>query len=302
MQARGRNQIGDVVNHVSTDSDAVADFTFVFADLVANLLLIIGITVMLFYYIGLSAIAALLAFLLLIPLTKYVAKRFTKLEEEMMSFRDARVTLMTQALNAIRVVKYFTWEKSVEKEVMDIRDKELSSRKKLARSEVLSSLGYLSISTTVLFIALLTHALRGQKVDTAIIFTCVSMFGIIEGPFGGLSPLISRFTNGYVGAGRILKFLAQEKLDDRDLPIDDSKIPVGLEFKNITAYFEDSKKSILYNINSILRDDTSRITEDEDREVGAVQKTIYLDYLKSLGGNNSKTKILNIANLILGQL
>ena len=249
MQSRGRNQIGDVVNHMSTDSDAVADFTFVFADLVSNLFLIFGIILMLFYYIGLSAIAALIAFLLLIPLTKYVATRFTKLEEEMMSYRDTRVTLMTQALNAIRVVKYFTWEKSVEKEVMEIRDKELSSRKKLARSEVLSGLGYLSISTTVLFVALLTHALRGQKVDAAIIFTCVSMFGIIEGPFGELSPLISRFTNGFVGAGRILKFLSQEKLDDRDLPIDDSKIPVGLEFKNITAYFEDSKKSILHNIN-----------------------------------------------------
>ena len=249
MQARGRSQIGDVVNHMSSDSDSIADFAFVFGDLASNIFLIVGVIAMLFYFIGLSAFAALIAFISLVPLTKYVATKFTKLEEEMMAFRDTRVTLMTQTLNAIRVVKYFAWEKSVEKEVMEIRDKELLSRKKLARSEVLSGLGYMSISAIVLFIALATHALRGEKIDAALIFTCVSLFGIIEGPFGELSHLISRFTNGHVGAGRILKFLAQEKLAESDVLIDHSKESVGIELKNITAYFENSEKSILKNIN-----------------------------------------------------
>ncbi|MFA6236026.1 MAG: ABC transporter transmembrane domain-containing protein [Bacteriovorax sp.] len=249
LQSKGRNPVGDVVNHMSSDSDAVADFTFVFGDLASNTFLILGVIVMLFYFMGITAIAALIAFFSLAPLTRYVATKFTKLEEEMMAFRDKRVTLMTQTLNAIRVVKYFGWEKSVEKEVMEIRDKELVSRKKLARSEVLSGLGYMAISTVVLFIALATHALRGQKIDAALIFTCVSLFGLIEGPFGDLSHLISRFTNGYVGAGRILKYLSQESLDDEMLAFDDSKNPVGVELNNVTAYFEDREKSILKNIN-----------------------------------------------------
>ena len=199
-ESRGKNQVGDIVNYMSSDSDAVADFTFVFGDLASNIFLIVGVVVMLFHFLGLSAIAALLALFSLAPLTSYVATRFTKRGEEMMAFRDKRVTLMTQALNAIRVVKYFAWESSVEKEVMDIRDLELHSRRRLARSEVLSGLGYMAVSTIVLFIALATHAYRGQKIDAALIFTCVSLFGLLEGPFGDLSHLIYRFTNGYVGA------------------------------------------------------------------------------------------------------
>jgi ABC-type multidrug transport system fused ATPase/permease subunit len=259
LLAKGRNQIGDVVNFMSSDSDSVADFTFVFGDLINNLLLIVGVIALLFYFLGLSALAALMAFFALVPLTKFVASKFTSLEEDMMAFRDKRVTLMTQTMNAIRVVKYFAWEKSVEKEVMDLRDKELMSRKKLARSEVLSGLGYMAISSVVLFIALATHALRGQKIDAALIFTCVSLFGIIEGPFGDLSHLISRMTNGLVGAKRILKFLLEEEVDNDNKgscefqTLEASQLKtVGVELKNVTAYFEESEKSILKNINLLI--------------------------------------------------
>jgi len=258
MQARGKNQLGDIVNYMSSDSDAIADFTFVFGDLAYNILMIVGVIGMLFYFLGLSAIAALVSFFMLAPLTSYVAKRFTKLEEEMMSFRDKRVTLMTQAMNAIRVVKYFAWEKSIEKEVMDIRDQELASRKKLARSEVLSGLGYMTVSTIVLFIALATHALRGQKIDAALIFTCVSLFGLIEGPFGDLSHLISRCTNGYVGAGRLIKFLKQETLQDSKVDAEVERTEsAGVEFSHVSAYYEDSQLPVLQNISFELKNGES---------------------------------------------
>jgi ABC-type multidrug transport system fused ATPase/permease subunit len=246
-EARGKNQLGDVVNYMSTDSDAVADFTFVFGDLSSNVFMIVGVVIMLFVYLGVTAVAPLIAFFSLAPLTRYVAKKFTHLEEEMMSYRDKRVTLMTQTLNAIRVVKYFAWEKSVEKEVMDIRNKELNSRRRLARSEVLSGLAYMAVSTVVLFIALATHALRGQKIDAALIFTCVSLFGLIEGPFGELSHLLSRFMNGYVGAGRVLKFLNQETLTERHIP--GKKTDAFIEVKEMTAYFEDPDQPTLKNIS-----------------------------------------------------
>lgn len=247
MQARGKNQLGDIVNYMSSDSDAIADFTFVFGDLVYNVLMIIGVIGMLFYFLGISAFAALASFLLLAPLTSFVARRFTKLEEEMMSFRDKRVTLMTQAMNAIRVVKYFAWEKSVEKEVMEIRDNELASRKKLARSEVLSGLGYMTVSTVVLFIALATHALRGQEINAALIFTCVSLFGLIEGPFGDLSHLISRCTNGFVGSGRLIKFLKQETLNTETESVRSQK--AGVELRNVTAYYERAEAPVLKKLS-----------------------------------------------------
>lgn len=248
LKARQHNQIGDVVNHMSSDSEAAADFTFVFGDLAANLLMVIGIVIMLFFFLGYSALAALAVLLLLAPLTNYVAKKFSALDEDMMHFRDRRVTLMTQALNAIRVVKYFAWEKSIEKEVMQVRDQELHSRKKLARSEVLSGMAYMAVSSVVLFVALYFHAYRGQKLDAALIFTCVSLFSLLEGPFGELSHLLSRMTNGYVGAGRIIAFLKQETREQSLLPLDNSAQAAGVELKNIEAHHDLSAPAVLKNL------------------------------------------------------
>lgn len=248
MQSRGKNQIGDVVNYMSTDSEAAADFTFVFGDLASNLVMIAGIVVMLFTFLGVSAFAALLVLLTLAPLTKAVAKNFSKMEEVMMSHRDKRVTMMTQALNAIRVVKYFAWEKSVEKEVMDVRNLELNSRRKLAHAEVISGLAYMAISTVVLFVALATHAWRGEKLDAALIFTCVSLFSLLEGPFGDLSHLLSRLTNGYVGAGRIINFLQQETIPSDKRDFDPEKKSAGVDINRLTTYYDDSTRAAIKNL------------------------------------------------------
>ncbi|KYG67813.1 multidrug ABC transporter ATP-binding protein [Bdellovibrio bacteriovorus] len=252
QSARQKSQVGDIVNHMSSDSDSVSDFPQILGDLVSSLFLIIGVVAMLFYYIGWSALAALAVLFTLAPLTNYVAKKFTHLDEEMMKHRDHRVTLMTQALNAIRVVKYFAWEKSVSKEVTEVREKELLSRRRLARAEVISSLGYLGVSTLVLFVALAVHAWRGQILDAAIIFTCISLFGLLEGPFGDLSRLISRYTTAVVGAGRILNFLKQEEVEITTKENALVGQPMGLEIHGLSLTYPGAQEEVLKNIDLVV--------------------------------------------------
>lgn len=252
QSARQKSQVGDIVNHMSSDSDSVSDFPQIMGDLVSSLFLITGVVAMLFYYIGWSAFAALAVLFTLAPLTNYVAKKFTHLDEEMMKHRDHRVTLMTQALNAIRVVKYFAWEKSVSKEVTEVREKELLSRRRLARAEVISSLGYLGVSTLVLFVALAVHAWRGQVLDAAIIFTCISLFGLLEGPFGDLSRLISRYTTAVVGAGRILNFLKQEEVEITTKENALVGQPMGLEIQGLSLTYPEAQEEVLKNIDLLV--------------------------------------------------
>ena len=249
QHARQKNQLGDIVNYMSSDSDSIADFPSVVIDFFFSFFLMTGVICMLFYFIGWSALAALLVLFTLAPLTKYVARKFTKLDEEMMAFRDHRVNLMTQALNAIRVVKYFAWEKSVSSEVTEIREKELSSRRKLAKSETVASLGYLGVSTLVLFVALAVHAMRGQTMDAAIIFTCISLFALLEGPFGDLSHLISRATAARVGARRILTFLTQEQVAVSELKVDATEDQVGLSVHGLTMSYPEASAPILKEID-----------------------------------------------------
>ena len=220
LSSSGKNkyQVGDIVNYMSSDSDAIADGCITTIDLSNAVILSIGCTATLFYFLGWSALPAVGVMGILIPITHHLSKSFMHLEDEMMAQRDQRMTLMTQLLNAMRVVKYFVWEKSVLNEVSAVRAKEIGARYKLSQAEIKWGLIYTSINSIVLFTALLTHVLRGQQVDMALIFTCISIFGIMEDQFGGLSRFISRFINIIVSADRITKFLKADVIEENLKP------------------------------------------------------------------------------------
>lgn len=224
--AKARYQVGDIVNYMSSDSDAIADASITTIDLSNAVVLLLGCTATLFYYLGWSAAVAVVVMLVLVPITHHLSKSFMHLEDRMMSFRDQRMTLMTQVLNAIRVVKYFVWEKSVLAEVEKVREKEIKARYDLAQAEIFWGLIYTSISSIVLFTALLTHVLRGYAIDLALIFTCISVFSIMEDHFGGLSRFISRFINILVSAERITKFVRSETVEQTLLHIEAPHIAV----------------------------------------------------------------------------
>lgn len=251
ISATGKNkyQVGDIVNYMSSDSDAIADGCITSIDLVNAVLLSIGCMITLFYFIGWSAVVAVVVMALLIPMTNHLSKSFMRLEDEMMSFRDQRMTLMTQLLNAIRVVKYFVWEKSILNEVSEIRAKEVNTRFRLAQAEISWGLIYTSITSIVLFAALLTHVLRGYTVDMALIFTCISIFGIMEDQFGGLSRFISRFINIVVSAGRITDFVSSDTIQEAKKNQQSSQqnkqsSNADIELREINFHYDENKKLI----------------------------------------------------------
>ena len=243
QSGKNKYQIGDIVNFMSSDADAIGDAAITTIDLSNAVVLLLGCAGLLFYYIGLSALPALLVMGILVPMTQNLAKKFMHLEDEMMAHRDARLTLMTQILNAIRVIKYFSWERSIEKEVLEARHKEISARTKLAKAEIAWGLIYSSLSSVVLFTALLTHYLRGQEITLSIVFTCISIFSLMEHQFGGLSRFISRYINIFVSGDRIAQFLKSDQIQNAGVNF--SEVESDLIFNQVNFGF--SKEANLLN-------------------------------------------------------
>lgn len=210
QKARQKVNVGDVVNHMSSDSEAIADVPMLIGDMGWASLLLVGSITMLFYYLGWTALIAVGILLLLTPVTRKIAKKFIHLEDEMMKKRDHRVTLMGQILQSMRLVKYFVWEKEISKQVDQIRREEVKARRSLAHAEMLSGLSFVAISTLVLFIALWIHVLRGEELTPALVLTCVSLFGLLQEPIGHLPGVLSRLTNAWVSVKRIIHFLNSE--------------------------------------------------------------------------------------------
>lgn len=243
--ARDRTPIGDIVNHMSADTDAVAEVGNAVLDLYYCLLMLTGAMALLFYYLGSTTWVAILLLSLLAPLTRWAGRRFTKYDEELMSWRDQRVTLMSQVLSAIRVVKYFVWEKSVAEEIQAVRKKELRARDRLARAEMVVTLLYVSLGTVVLFAVLMVHSSLGHVLTPALIFTCVSLFSILEDPFSFISRAISQFISGQVAAERITKFLSEASTDHSadqefmEAQASEASAAIGVELKAVSFTYTD---------------------------------------------------------------
>lgn len=243
QRARGETQVGDVVNHMSSDSDASSDLGMILGDLQGSGVIILGSCVLLFWYLGATALLSVGLLLLMIPLTRKAARSFSVLDEELMKHRDHRVTLMSQVLNGIRVVKFFAWEKSVLREVTATRDQELHARRKLARAESLSTLSYMTVSTLVLFSSLAFHVYRGYALSPELVFTVISIFALLEDPFAHLSEVISKVAQAIVSADRICAFLKREKLS---LAPEASDVTLaGVEIANLRLQYEGQSQPVL---------------------------------------------------------
>ncbi|HEY8278749.1 MAG TPA: ATP-binding cassette domain-containing protein [Bdellovibrionota bacterium] len=279
QKARAQTQLGDVVNHMGTDCEAASDIGLIFGDLQISFITIIGACSLLFWYLGSTAFVSLTLLLLLVPITKNVARSFSNLDTELMKHRDRRVTLMSQVLNGIRVVKYFAWERSVKREVGEVRSNELRARKRMAQAEAFATLSYVTVSTVVLFASLAFHVYRGFTLTPALAFTCVSIFALLEEPFGHLSESIARLANAFVGAGRICDFLRRERLPQALAEESGENALPGIELEAVSVQFEGQPRATLEKVSlSLLPGESVAIVGP----VGAGKSTVLQALLREL--------------------
>lgn len=206
--------VGDVVNHMSSDSDSIANLGSILGDLLYLAVVLVGFVGLLFYYLGATAWVGLISLVLLVPVVTFSGKKFSSYDEELMKKRDERVTLMSQVLSSIRVIKSFVWEKSITREVQKIRHQELRVRSRLARSEMMATIIFVAVGTLVLFLVLAAHVWRGFELDAALVFTMVSLFRLIEDPFAMFSRVVSSLANAKVAAGRLVSFMAKAEINE----------------------------------------------------------------------------------------
>lgn len=244
--------VGDVVNHMSSDSDALADLGPIIGDCWYLFLVTTGFVVLLFYYLGHTAWVGLGALALLFPVIKGAGGHFTALDENLKKKRDQRISLMSQILSSIRVIKSFVWEKSMLRDVRKVRHQELRFRGQLARAEMSATVIFVGLGTLILFLVMLAHSLRGFELNVALVFTLVSILKLIEEPFAMFSKMVSGLAEAKVSADRLIKFVS--------LPARDVKVQVraldldcAIQVRGLSVHYPSAKAAALSDLNFYIR-------------------------------------------------
>ena len=75
--------------------------------------------------LGVAALIGSIGLVMLIPLNLVGRKIVAKLETKQLAAKDARLKLMSEILNGIKVLKLYAWELPFMKKIKEIRKKEI---------------------------------------------------------------------------------------------------------------------------------------------------------------------------------
>jgi ABC-type multidrug transport system fused ATPase/permease subunit len=213
--ARSMMRTGDLVNHLSSDTDAIAESAFFIPEVLGSIVRTLVGTVLLWVFLGPATLVALAVLVVLSPLAVAVANRYRKLDHQVMELRDERVTLMSQILQGIRVVKFQAWEDSVHADVARVRRREIRTRIRIVATDAVSTALFVSVTTLVAFAGFGAYVLMGGTLNAPIVFACLSLFALLEEPFGMISHLLANIQHARVATERLHKYFsaAQRKTE-----------------------------------------------------------------------------------------
>lgn len=165
----------------------------------------------LYKLLGSASLWGVLIICLSQPITFILSRHFQKLQHAAMKCTDKRIGLMNELLSAIRIVKFFAWEKQFRARVMEARDAEL----KVIRARLMSFMwiGNVWFIIPVLIMVAVFYAYTRVFILTAsTAFTALALFNNFKTTLDELPVITSFILQANVSLNRIESFLAEEEV------------------------------------------------------------------------------------------
>ncbi|CEP11799.1 hypothetical protein [Parasitella parasitica] len=213
--SRQKSTVGEIVNHMSVDAQRLMDLCTYFHIVWSGPFQIIIALFFLYNTMGPSIGAGVGILILAIPLNTYIARKMRAYQKTQMSNKDARVKLMNEILNGIRVIKLYAWETPFLEKISFIRnDLELATLKKIGVMSAFQNFTWTSIpflvslSTFAVYVSISEHPLTSD-----IAFVAIALFGLLQFPLIVFPNVITSTIEASVSLYRIENYLSSEELD-----------------------------------------------------------------------------------------
>nr|CAD7445720.1 unnamed protein product [Timema bartmani] len=223
--ARKESTVGEIVNLMAVDANRAMEVSMQLNMLWSAPLQIALALYYLWQILGPSVLAGLGLMILMVPLNSFIANKVKSLQIRQMKSKDKRIKLINEVLNGIRVLKLYAWEPSYEKELRDIRKKEVNILKKAAYFNAATSFTWTCAPFLVSIVTFATFVLIDENnvLDAEIAFVSLSLFNIIRMPLGMIPMLITTIIQALVSLERINKFMAGENLNPENVSHESSE-------------------------------------------------------------------------------
>ncbi|XP_030238826.1 multidrug resistance-associated protein 1 isoform X11 [Drosophila navojoa] len=252
--ARKSSTVGEIVNLMAVDAQRFMDLTTYLNMLWSAPLQIALALYFLWQQLGPSVLAGLAVMIIMIPLNGFIASRIKTYQIRQMKYKDERVKLMNEVLSGIKVLKLYAWEPSFEKQVLDIRDKEIATLRATAYLNASTSFLWSCAPFLVSLVTFATYVLSDEanQLSVSKALVSISLFEIMRLPLAVMPMLMVDIVETQVSVQRINKFLNSEELDPDNVQHDPSK-PHPMSIENGHFSWGDEDELTLKNINMEVR-------------------------------------------------
>ncbi|XP_069950148.1 ATP-binding cassette sub-family C member 4-like isoform X3 [Cherax quadricarinatus] len=213
--ALGKTTIGQMVNLLSNDVNRF-DTSVIFMHYLwigpLQTLIVLGI---LWTELGPSCLAGIMLLILFVPLQSWMGKVFSKLRLATAHRTDERVRIMSEVVNAMRVIKLYTWEKPFTALIEKARKSEIDVIMKTNYYRAVNMSLFFTSSKVIVFLALLTYVLTGNVLTAEKVFVTSSLINNVRlvmtlfFPFG-----IAMGSETLISCRRLQNFLEMEERED----------------------------------------------------------------------------------------
>ncbi|XP_049823783.1 multidrug resistance-associated protein 1 isoform X8 [Aethina tumida] len=240
--------VGEIVNLMAVDAQKFVELT-IYLNTIWSAPIQISLSLyFLWYELGPSIFAGLVTMISMIPLNGYIANKMKVLQIKQMKNKDHRVKLMNEILSGIKVLKLYAWEPSFEKQVLEIRSKEIKVLKELAYMNAGTSFIWSCAPFLVSLVTFATYVLVDERnvLDANKAYVSISLFNILRYPLSMLPMTITQMVQSWVSVKRINKFLNSEELNPNNVTHDQKEVDT-IVFGN--GNFSWGDEPVLKNIN-----------------------------------------------------
>ncbi|KAI9470014.1 MAG: multi drug resistance-associated protein MRP [Benjaminiella poitrasii] len=221
--SRQQSTVGEIVNRMSVDAQRLMDLCTNFHIGWSGPFQIVIALYLLRMTMGPSIWAGVAILLLAVPINMLIAKTMRRYQKTQMGNKDARVKLMNEILNGIKVIKLYGWEIPFIEKVNFIRnDLELTMLKKIGLLAAAQTFTWTSIP---FFVSIITFAVyvvtSSTPLTSQIAFVAISLFGLLQFPMAIFPNVITSIIEASVSLYRIEDYLASEEIDTSSIKRED---------------------------------------------------------------------------------
>ncbi|KAI0666643.1 multidrug resistance-associated ABC transporter [Trametes maxima] len=174
----------------------------------------IGVSIVFMYNIlGWSALVGLGTLVAMLPLPGYLSSWIQSYQKGMMSKTDARVQIINEVLNVIRMVKLFGWEPRVAAQIDERREAELGFLRKTKYLEFVNNIINIPLVTMAVTFGVYTVFTKGELTASKL-FSSNAAFIMIQMEMHAIFFIIPVLTQARVSLDRINEFLHETELLD----------------------------------------------------------------------------------------